>query len=385
MPAMGNRQSAIGNRQCPRGFTLTELLVSLSIMATLLLVGVGTYWRMSRGFALRAGVSSVESAVRGARAFAVHERSPVVIVLEPVPQEPYDLIERLQAIGKRTVGCWHFEQAQIAGTKLKGALGQEGDISGVASSVPGKIGRALTFDGTATAVSVDSPYLHEIRDGVFVEAYVRPDPTGLSAGAVLPIVSKSDGSHSTVSLALAYQPTASQDLFRLQGSVRTESSTFSARTDTLIRAGEWSHVGLAYIHDARDEDGDPLGVVLRINGQEVELFGATAGTGKLQRNTSPLLIGKDGGAHFKGRLDELKIGSLVAGEPFRLPNNTEVRVDPGSSDGHLHFDDEGKLDTRYHGRIITFRVRAPKDRLNRIIQVNWLGGVAVMERAREIH
>jgi len=141
---------------------------------------------------------------------------------------------------------------------------------------------------------------------------------------------------------------------------------------------------MAYIHDARDEDGDPLGVVLRINGQEVALFDVTADTGKLERNTSPLLIGKEGGAHFKGRLDELKIGSLVAGELFNLPKNTEVRVDPGSSDGRVHFDDEGKLDTRYHGRIVIFRIRAPKDRLNRVVQVNWLGGVEVLERVRAV-
>ena len=380
---MRNRKSQIANRRS--AFTLVELLVTLSIVAFLLLAGVGTYWRMSRGFALRAGVSSVESVMRGARAFAVRGRSSAVVVLDPVPQNPYDPIERIHALGKRTVSCWHFEADQIDGTKLKGALGQEGAIAGVASSVPGKIGRALTFDGHSTAITVNSPYLHEIRDGVFVEAYVRPDPAdALSAGAVLPIVSKSDGTHSTFWLALSYQPTSSQDLFRLHGGVRTESATLSARTDSLIRAGEWTHVAMAYIQDARDEDGDPVGVVLRINGQEVALFDVTADTGKLERNTSPLLIGKEGGAHFKGRLDELMIGSLVAGELFNLPKNTEVLADPGSSDGRVHFDDEGKLDTRYHGRIVTFRIRAPKDRLNRVVQVNWLGGVEVLESGRTV-
>ncbi|MFW6163001.1 MAG: LamG-like jellyroll fold domain-containing protein [Planctomycetota bacterium] len=365
-------------------FTLTELLITLAIMAGLLLVGVGTYWRMTRGLALRAAVSDVEAAMRGARAFAVHERSPVVIVLEPEPQEAFDLIQRLQARGKRTVGCWHFEQDQIDGSTLHGALGQTGAIDGVASSVPGKIGRALSFDGTSTAISVTSSYLHEIRDGVFVEACVRPDPDGLATGAVLPIVSKAGDGGNPFSLALNYQRTASQDLFRLEGSVRTEAGAYSARTDALVRAGEWTQVALSYVHDALDEAGDPAGVVLRINGQEVELFDATAGAGELVRNTAPMLIGKEGGAHFKGHLDELKIGSLVQGELYSLPRNTQVRVDPGSSDGHIHFDDEGKLDTRYHSQLVVFNVRSPEDRLTRMVQVNWLGGLSVSERVRVI-
>ena len=388
---MRNRHSAIGKRlrrsgfvalakaarQSRCGFTLPELLMSLLIVAALMLVGVGAYWRMTRGFALRAGVGSVEAAVRGARAFAVHERTSVVIMLDPVPEEPYALIEKLQALGKETVGCWHFEARQIEGSKLAGALGQEADIEGVASTVPGKIGRALVFDGTTTAVTIQSPYFDEIRDGVFLEAYVWPDPTGMSSGAILPIVSKSDGGQSPFTLALRYQPTASQDLFELQGSVRTGSATLSARTDALIRAGEWTHVALAYMNDA-------LGIVLRINGQEVELFDVTAGTGKLQRNTAALAIGRDDSARFKGRLDEVKVGSLVTGESHVLPKNTEVRVDPGSSDGHIHLDEEGKLDTRYHGSLVEFRVRSPKDRLNRVIQVNWLGEVTVSERGRTI-
>jgi len=382
---MRNRQSAIDKRQWRRrGFTLPELLISLLIVAGLMLVGVGAYWRMTRGFALRAGVGSVEAAVRGGKAFAVHQRTSVIILLDPVPEKPYALIERLQALGKQTVGCWHFEAKQIEGSKLAGALGQEADIEGVASTVPGKIGRALVFDGTSTAVTIQSPYFDEIRDGVFLDAYVWPDPLGLSSGAVLPVVSKSDGGQSPFSLALRYQPTASQDLFELQGSVRTESAALSARTDALIRAGEWTHVALAYMNDALDGDGGFVGIVLRINGQEVELFDVTAGTGRLQRNTAALTIGRDDSARFKGRLDEVKVGSLVAGEPYELPKNTEVRVDPGSSDGHIHLDEEGKLDTRYHGRLVEFRVRSPKDRLNRVIQVNWLGEVTVAERGRTI-
>ena len=159
--------------------------------------------------------------------------------------------------------------------------------------------------------------------------------------------------------------------------------TNQAQTDVLIRAREWTHVGLAYMHDAVDGDGQPVGVVLRINGQEVALSGPSPTTGKLAPNAAALLIGRHGGDYFRGRIDELKIGSLVVSDLFKLPKNTEVRADPGSSDGRVHFDEEGKLDTRYHGRLVRFHVRSPRDRLNRYIQVNWLGGVEVLDRERE--
>ena len=382
---MTTRTSTLDPRPSSRrgAFTLTELLVSMSIVAALLLVGVATYWRMSRGFALRAGVSSVEQAMRGAQAFAVQSRSPAVVVLEPVPENPFDLVQRIYALGKRTVGCWHFEQGQIDGAKLKGALGQEGDIAGLATSVPGKIGRAITFDGSTTAVSVTSPYLNEIRDGVFVDAYVWPNAEGMSSGAILPVVSKDGGEGSTFTLALRYQPTATQDLFSLEGSVDLGDATNQAQTQVLIRAREWTHVGLAYMHDAADGDGQPVGLILRINGQEVTLTGPSPTKGKLAPNTAPLLIGRHGSNYFRGRMDELKIGSLVVSDLFKLPQNTEVRADPGSSDGRVHFDDEGKLDTRYHGKVVRFIVRSPRDRLVRYIQVNWLGGVEVLDRQRE--
>jgi len=367
-----------------RGFTLPELLVAISIVAFLLLAGVGVYWRMSRGFALRAAVSSAEAALRGARASAVHERSAAVVVLEPVPENPFDLVERLYALGKRTVSCWHFELDQIDGSKLKGALGQEAELEGVPATAPGRIGRSLSFDGAATSASVTSPYLDEIREGVFLEACVWPDADGLSAGARLPVVSKSDGSHSTFSLALRYQPTTSQGLFLLEGSVRAGGATFGARTDALIRAGEWAHVALDYVRDPGSQGGEGHAVVLRINGQEVELFDATLGNGALERNTAPLLIGKEGGERFKGRLDELKIAALVASDDFELPKNSEVRADPGSSDGRVHFDDEGKLDPRFHGRIARFRIVSPRDRLRQIVQVNWLGGVEVLPDERDV-
>jgi len=62
----------------------------------------------------------------------------------------------------------------------------------------------------------------------------------------------------------------------------------------------------------------------------------------LAPNTAPLHIGTDGGNYYQGRLDELKIGGLIAGEVFRLPKNAEAQLlDAQESDWRVHFDSCG--------------------------------------------
>lgn len=398
-------------------FTLTELLVTISIAAFLLLIGVGVYWRISRGFALRAAVSTLESSLRGARAFAVHERSraEIVLVTRPLnnPDDGYTHeVDKLYVLGKRTVSCWHFESSQIDGTTktVKGALDQAGALTGTYRTEQGRVGKCLVFDratstSTSTSISVSSPYLDEVREGVFVDAYVRPDAKDLADGYELPIASKGAAGAAAFSLSLVYQPSG---LFWLEGSVRTKNREtdqirqLKAHTAATIRAGEWSHVALEYNHDGErdstDDDGNLLGpgIVLRINGREVGLDPDydVSGSDPLDADTTPtpMLIGHG----FQGGLDELKVAALVATEMRKLPKNTEVHVNfGGSPDGRIHFDGEGKLDIRFHSRIVRFRVRQLRARfardqttkkvdLTRTVQVNWLGGVEVGDTERTV-
>jgi prepilin-type N-terminal cleavage/methylation domain-containing protein len=378
-----------------RGFTLTELLVTISIAAFLLLAGVGLYWRMNRGFALRAAISHLESALRGARAFAVHERSPAqVILVTRGVNNPTDhfahQVDKLYALGKRTVSCWHLEPSQLDGSSLKGALDQtaepaEGGQVQLNDFVQGKIGQCLRFgsDG-AGAIRVSSPYLDEIREGVFAEAYVKPDAADLSSGSELTVVSKGEAGNPAFALWLTYQEVSGRPLFQLHGQVRTAEATVHARTDAIIRNEEWAHVSLDY-NPHRDRDVlNSAGVVLRVDGREVALFDDASGDGVVASSPGPMRMGSG----FQGCIDQVKIAALVATEVRRLPRNTEVLVDPGVDgdgwDGRIHFDDEGKLDRRIHGRIVRFLIVSPADRLRRTVQVNWLGGVEVGEQEREV-
>jgi hypothetical protein len=310
-----------------------------------------------------------------------------MVVLEPQP-DPNDpatdhAYQRLYAVGRQTVSCWHFEREQFPDSDtVLAALGQQGTLKNGARGAPGHIGRALLLGAGADAYveAAPSPHVDGIREGVYIDAYVRPDPAALSVNDLLPIVSKpDDAGQSPFSLALGYADrTPTQDFFWLQGRVRTASGTIEARTEAILLAGEWTHVGLSY-----EREGP--GIVLRVNGREVDLKSSTTGSGPLVQNAAPLLIGKEGGSCFEGRIDELKVASLIAEEVYEFPKNTEVWADTANTEGRIYFDDEGRLDPRKHrGRTVRFRVLSPKEKLRRVVQVNWLGGVEVLAVERDV-
>ena len=373
----------VPSRHSRRAMTLVELLVTISIIAVLMGIGLGVYWRMNRGLALQAAVSGIESALRAARAFAVHEHAPAMVVFRPRPDEPR-LIGQVFALGRQTVSCWHFEVSEFAGTKVVGALGQEAVFpdGGEFHCVEGRIGSGVELLGPPQSAQVSSPYLDGLREGVFVECYVRPDAAGLSPGDVLPVVCKDSAAQSPYRLELVYDGSG---YFALRAGVRVEaeggSAPVVATSEPMVRPGVWSHVGASYACDGRTEEGAPIGLLaLRLNGRLVAQEEATieGSPMTLAPNTAPLHIGTDGGNYYQGRLDELKIGGLIAGEVFRLPKNAEAQLlDAQESDWRVHFDPEGKLDPRFHDEVVLVRVLSREDFSARVIRVNWLGSVEV--------
>lgn len=366
-----------------RATTLVELLVTISIVGVLMGIGLGVYWRMNRGLALQAAVSGVESALRAARAFAVHEHAPAMVVFRPRPDEP-KLIGQVFPLGRQTVSCWHFELSEFAGTKVVGALGQEAVFpeGGEFHCVEGRVGGGVELLGPPQSAQVASPYLDGLREGVFIECYVRPDAAGLSPGDVLPVVCKDTSAQSPYRLELVY---GQGGYFAVRAAVRVEtdggSAPVAATSEAMLRPGVWSHVAASYACDGRTPEGAPIGLLaLRINGRLVAQEEATieGSPMTLAPNTAPMLIGSDGTNCYQGCLDELKIGGLLAGEVFRLPKNAEAQLqDSQASDWRIHFDPEGKLDPRFHDDVVLVRVLSREDLSVRVIRVNWLGSVEV--------
>jgi len=379
---MANRQSAIGNRQSAA--TLVELLVTMGVVAILMLGGVAVYYRMNRGLALQSATSSIESVLRAARAGAIHERGPAVVVAEPQPDNPA-LVGSVYALGRQTVSNWHFEHpSQFLGGRILGALGQEAVVKeGTEGHAPGQIGTALSLaevSGASTRLEASSPYLDGLREGVFIECYVCPQAA--PNGSSVPIVTKDTSASSPYWLQLV---ATDRKAFVLQGGVRLEGgSTADVRSSAdPVLADEWSHVALAYYRDGRAESGNYYStLVLRVNGEEVARTVAEGTSLLLAPNAAPLHIGWDGTNYFKGRIDELKIAGLVAGETHVMPKNAEVTLDAGGSrDGRVHFDAEGRLDATQHTRPVFFRVLgdpvSDDERQVRVVRVNWLGAVEV--------
>ena len=369
----------------PSAFTLVELLIAMSIVAILLMVGVGFYWRMSRGFAVRAATSAIESALRSARAFAIHERGTATVVLEPQPDNA-NLVGQVYALGKQTVSSWHFERNLLG----VGALGQQGTVTGTPPPTEGRIGGALGC-GTSTDaiyVQVTSPYLDGVRDGLFAEAYVYPEAT---ATGVLPVLCKKQADTVSYSLSLTYDSGSEVAYLGVEGTVLVDNGgpvTLTAATATaVVRNREWSHVALSYYPDmVRDGDGNLVRtgiLILRVNGAEVARLESplnNSQSGRLTQVAGSLWMGTDGTQHFAGRLDEVKIAGLVAGETYVLPKNTEVTADlGGSTDGRVHFDAEGKLDPRAHTGDVYITIISPRDQLRRVVRVNALGTVQVFD------
>ncbi len=114
------------------GFTLTELMVVLGIIAITLGFGVAMIGRNDKGMGLRAGTNQVIATVRFARGSAIAERSPSYVVIDAADRT-------LSHVSKKTMGLWHLED-----TLTTGALGRNGAPSG-GQLVPGRIGQAYYF------------------------------------------------------------------------------------------------------------------------------------------------------------------------------------------------------------------------------------------------
>ena len=295
-----------------RGVTLLELLVVLTLIASLLGIGVGIASRLT--FGRGAAIEMVRDVLQAARAYAVAQGSPArVLALREG--------RAIQRTGLRPIGGWHFE-----GDGTEGAFSLKLDLRGARVVEEGRIGSALSFEeGGFAEAPVGSLSAWSTRDGFGFEADVRVDHGGgivARRGESWKLEVRGDGS-------------VGADVTLVSATKGEEVRGERLRVETvpgLVLEGRWARLGLFY---------DRLHLRLSVDG--VERARSRRARERVWLDPSPLRL-SDPERTFHGAVDEVRVSSVVADEPRVLPDGVEF----GQDLLEIRFDAAGNLDPSFH-------------------------------------
>ncbi len=153
-------------------------------------------------------------------------------------------------------------------------------------STTGKVGNALSFNGTNALVTVPDANSLDLTTGMTLEAWVNP--TAAPAwGAVVAKETTGDQNYGVFATAGAGRPA---------GAIISGSSIFTAAGTTAVPLNTWTHLAVTY-------DGTNLRYY-----QNGVLVKTTAHTGAINTSTGVLHIGGDSSLDmFKGLIDEVRV------------------------------------------------------------------------------
>jgi hypothetical protein len=196
------------------------------------------------------------------------------------------------------VAAYGFEELSGSVVNDVSGNGNHGQMTNAVRSASGRYGRALSFNGTNSIVSVtDTPSL-DLTTGMTLSAWVRPGATTGWRTVVL------KERASSLSYALYSHSGGSQPAGFIANPVDTDAAGGSAPLNT------WTHLALTY-------DGTIL--VLYVNGVEVDRTGPP---GAILTSAGALSIGGNNvwGEWFNGLIDEVRIYN-------RALNPAEIQTD----------------------------------------------------------
>lgn len=327
-------------RSAVRGVTLIEMVTVIVIISLLLGLSIAIFRNANRDLGVRAATNHFVALLRAVHDEARMRHSPAWVVIDVQENGCY-------AMTKEVVGEWHFED-----TVTTGAFGKNGRVTS-GTFVPGRIGQGLQFQGSTTVECGEFP-IYADNQGVAIEFWyyrqnVARRQTICTIGSQFEIAIEASG--------------------RL--SVRCGDLLFGSGDVTLRFADRWYFIELIY------------------DGREAQLFvnqallGTREGKVTWQKNQN-LTIGaaKSG---FTGILDEFRLSVVFAQTKYFLPSESKWElpngyVPSGKSDFVIHFDSEGRLDRRKHGRALKFTIKSPAE--SREIILNLTGMVDRQESGR---
>lgn len=293
--------------------TLVELLVVLAILGTLLGIGVGVFGGLVAPD--RVAASQVQDALFAAQLLAQREHAPATVVVDPDAARVY-------ARGLRAVGNWHFEDD--LGTGWPVAANHEPEHV----DPLGALGHGLRLEDEGVLTIAGLPSSADSAAGFALDVEVRPArsprPMTILTRAGVWDVSLDRDERLVVTLHLA----------------RPDSDEPEVVPVVVGEPVRWPHrfVRLGVLFD-----GSTLRVTLdgARHGEAVRFPAARRLV--VPAGSSPLYTGR-GAARFVGRLDELRLLSVVEAESRELPPEVELvgerRV--------LYLDARGRLDPAHH-------------------------------------
>jgi len=190
------------------------------------------------------------------------------------------------------VGWWTFDGPDMKQNVVdKSGQGNTGYLTNIASTttVPGKIGQALQFDGINDDVDAGQFNIHTYSELTFA-AWVKFEGRG-SSGA--PRILSESSSENGPNLSW------SQSDDRIQWGLGGSGETINSADNSVTR-GVWTHVAGTYVENGSSDD-----IRLYIDGNLVQ-----TGLENSSNNseTEPLKIGsKDTGAYWIGELDDVRV------------------------------------------------------------------------------
>ena len=209
------------------------------------------------------------------------------------------------------VAAYAFDEG--SGTTVADASGNgnNGTVANATWAAAGKNGKALSFNGSSSRVTIpDAASLH-LTSAMTLEAWVNPATVNANWRDV---VYKGDDNY--------YLMATSSNSGRPAAGAIIGGSYGEAYGTANLATGTWTH--LAFTYDGSAER-------LYVNGTQVA---STAKTGSIKTSTNPLTIGSDAiyGQYFSGLIDDVRVYSTALTQA-QIQSDMTTPVGPAAPDG----------------------------------------------------
>ncbi len=256
----------------------------------------GGQWVLHGRYAFTAGVTKYVQ-ISDANGLACADAIRLVPVTTAPPAPPPPVAGLVAAYG--------FNEGTGTAVADTSGSGNNGVASSTSWVAAGRFGKALSFNGTSSWVTVADSASLDLTNGMTLEAWIYPTATMTNWRTVI---------MKEQATTYAYHLTANTDLNQPATGVYVGGASRRLDAGTTIPVNAWTHLTATY---------DGTTQRLYVNGVQVA---SRAQTGAIATSTSPLHIGGNSlwGEYFQGYIDEVRIYN-------RALSTSEIQTDMGKA------------------------------------------------------